>query len=153
MLVCLSAGGFLLFAGKSKGFGFLLLLVGLWLILDNPLESFEGSGVGEGESEDLSQTEPVMIDPSDTLDLHTFSPKEIASLIDEFIRQSQKSGFGLVKIIHGKGTGTLRRRVMALLARDPRVHAFYDAPRRSGGWGATVVELRPDQGTEGEAGG
>ena len=144
VLVCLSAGGFLLFTGKSKGFGFLLLLAGLWLILDNPLVRPEVSGVEEGGLEDLSQTEPVVLGPSDTLDLHTFSPKEVASLIDEFIRQSQKSGFGLVKIIHGKGTGALRRRVQALLAGGPRVLTFYDASRKSGGWGATVVELRPN---------
>lgn len=104
------------------------------------------SKVGEGAWEDVSQVEPVepaVIGPSDTLDLHTFSPKEVPSLLREFIHQSQKAGVYLVKIIHGKGTGALRRRVQGLLARDPRVLAFYDAPRESGGWGATLVELRP----------
>ncbi|UCF02483.1 MAG: hypothetical protein JSV14_02155, partial [Deltaproteobacteria bacterium] len=41
LLACLSVGGFLLVGGKSKGIGILLLLIGLWFVLDNPLESFE----------------------------------------------------------------------------------------------------------------
>ncbi len=89
-----------------------------------------------------TQVEPVVISPGDTLDLHTFSPKEVVSLLGEFIELSQKADVRVVKIIHGKGTGILRRRVRGVLARDPRVVAFYDAPSMAGGWGATLVELR-----------
>jgi len=146
---------------KSIGFGILFLLAVLWLILDNPLENFATLGVhdssntnspsDEGEVlADFSQREVVVVGPSDTLDLHTFSPKEVPSLLEEFIHQSQTAEIYLVKIIHGKGSGALRRRVQALLARDRRVLAFYDAPRKSGGWGATVVELMPRQKGEGD---
>ena len=83
--------------------------------------------------------------PGDSLDLHSFAPKEVASLLEEFIDLCQKADIRLVKIIHGKGTGMLRQRVHALLARDMRVLAFYDAPPKSGGWGATIVELRSGQ--------
>jgi hypothetical protein len=178
LLLCLSAGGFLLLGGKNKGFGIFLLLVGLWFVLDNPLESFEnleGScpfcghniqgrrrvpiqcpaceetvshpdpRIANGQRESVFQREPETIEPGDTLDLHTFSPKDVSSLLDEFIHLSQKANINLVNIIHGKGTGTLRRHVRSFLARDPRVRSFYDAPRKSGGWGATVVELEPYQ--------
>jgi len=165
LIVCLAAGLFLLLVEKEKGFGILFLLAALWLLLDNPLESFASPDVGdspaknsqfdEGEEvlANFTQGDSVVLGPSDTLDLHTFSPKEVPSLVEEFIHQSQKADIYLVKIIHGKGSGALRRRVQALLARDRRVRAFYDAPRQSGGWGATVVELRKDEGTEGEGGG
>ena len=178
LLVCLSGGGFLLMGGKSKGFGILLLLIGLWFVLDNPLESFENLDglcpfcghtiqgrrrtslhcpacertlshpdprIGNGHRESAFQSEPEIIEPGDTLDLHTFSPKDVSSLLDEFIYLSRKANINLVNIIHGKGTGTLRRYVRSSLARDPRVLSFYDAPRKSGGWGATVVELKPHQ--------
>ena len=158
------------------GFGILLLLVGLWFVLDNPLESFEileGScpfcgqiikgrrrtslhcpacertvfheepRIGNGHGESGFQRELEIIEPGDTLDLHTFSPKDISSLLDQFIHLSQEANIDLVNIIHGKGSGTLRRQVRSFLARDPRVLSFYDAPRKSGGWGATVAELKP----------
>ncbi len=157
LLVCLVAGLFLLLGEKSIGFAILFLLAVLWLILDNPLESFATLGVddssnansqsdeGENVLADFSPREAVVVGPSDTLDLHTFSAKEVPSLLDEFVHQSQRAEIYLVKIIHGKGSGALRRRVQALLARDRRVLAFYDAPRKSGGWGATVVELKAHQ--------
>ena len=166
---------------KSRGFGIFLLLVGLWFVLDNPLESFQNlegpcpfcghtiqgrrrdhiqcsaceetfshpdSNIGNGRGESAFQREPEIIEPGDTLDLHTFSPKDVSSLLDEFIHLSQQANIDLVNIIHGKGTGTLRRHVRSFLARDPRVRSFYDAPRKSGGWGATVAELKAQR--EGE---
>jgi DNA-nicking Smr family endonuclease len=102
--------------------------------------------------EEDRQVEHVTINPGDTLDLHAFSPKEVPSLLNEFIDLAQKADIGLVKIIHGKGAGILRRRVRGLLARDLRVVAFYDSRPESGGWGATLVELKPDRGNNGGAG-
>ena len=167
LLVCLAAGLFFLVREKSVGFSILFLLIVLWLLFDNPLESFAtlvGSGyqqngsshadgqlnLGKETVSEFSESDAFVVDPSDTLDLHTFSPKEIASLLGEFLRQSQKAEIYHVKVIHGKGSGVLRRRVQALLARDRRVLGFSDAPPNSGGWGATVVELRPTLDTEGE---
>lgn len=162
LLVFLVVGLLLLLGKRNIGLGILFLLLVLWLILDNPLEYFATQGghdssdanwhwdTGEGPLAGFSQREPVAVGPSDTLDLHTFSPKEVPSLLEEFIYQSQKAEIYLIKIIHGKGSGAMRRRVQVLLARDQRVLAFYDAPPESGGWGATLVELRPDKEPEGE---
>jgi dsDNA-specific endonuclease/ATPase MutS2 len=92
--------------------------------------------------------EPVVVRPDGTLDLHSFSAKDVPSLLDEFIRLSRRDGMKLVKIIHGKGSGSLRHWVHRLLDVDPGVARYYDASPGSGGWGATVVELMPRQ--EGE---
>ena len=164
LLVCLAAGLFLLSEEKSLGFSILFLVAVLWLLLDNPLEHFMKLRTSDSSEahchldeeevlDDFSQRDAVVVSPSDTLDLHTFSPKELPSLLEEFIHQSQNAEIYLIKIIHGKGSGALRRRVRSLLARDRRVVAFYDAPRESGGWGATVVELRPHQEEEDDKGG
>jgi hypothetical protein len=85
--------------------------------------------------------------PGDTLDLHTFSPREVAPLLRDFVDLCEQAGITRARIVHGKGTGVLRRRVRALLARDPRVAAIYDAPSDAGGWGATIAEFRsaPDE--------
>lgn len=106
------------------------------------------SRAGEEVFADFSQKEALVLGLGETLDLHTFQPKDLPSLLDEFIRVSQRDGLLLVKIVHGKGTGALRRRVHGLLAHDPRVANFYNAPPKSGGWGATVVKLKARQ--EGE---
>jgi dsDNA-specific endonuclease/ATPase MutS2 len=78
-----------------------------------------------------------------TLDLHTFRPSEIGDLIPEFLRECQLQGFATVRIIHGKGTGALRKGVHAVLGRDPRVERFTLCEGLEGGWGATRVWLRP----------
>lgn len=79
----------------------------------------------------------------DELDLHGVPPPEVDSLVDAFIEVSVAQHRGTVRIVHGKGTGTLRARVRARLARHPDVVAFGDAPSPGGGWGATVVRLGP----------
>jgi predicted RNA-binding Zn-ribbon protein involved in translation (DUF1610 family) len=115
---------------------------------DDSLVAKLQASAGEEILADFSQTEALVVGLGDTLDLHTFQPKDLPSLLDEFIRVSQRDGILLVKIVHGKGTGALRRRVRGLLAQDPRVANFYNAPPKSGDWGATVVELKALQ--EGE---
>jgi dsDNA-specific endonuclease/ATPase MutS2 len=103
------------------------------------------------DEQDFRIAEPVVVRTDGTLDLHTFSPKDVPSLLDEFIHLSCTDGMNIVKIIHGKGAGSLRQWVHRLLDVDPRVAQFHDASPGSGGWGATVVELRPRQ--EGESDG
>ena len=80
---------------------------------------------------------------SDELDLHTFLPRECADLVEEYVRAARAQGLSRVRIIHGKGTGALRRTVHAVLERHPDVASYALADAASGGWGATVVELRP----------
>ena len=78
------------------------------------------------------------------LDLHSFKPNEINSLIPEYITECIDRNILEIRIIHGKGKGVLRRGVHAILERDPRVISFEMAKDRSS-WGATIVHLTPDQ--------
>jgi dsDNA-specific endonuclease/ATPase MutS2 len=80
---------------------------------------------------------------TDELDLHTFQPRECADVVDEYLRAAQEAGMTSVRIVHGKGTGTLRRIVHGVLERHPAVRSYRLAGDRSGGWGATQVELHP----------
>lgn len=86
---------------------------------------------------------PVRIPITGELDLHTFRPQEIASLLDEYLAECARLGRREVRIVHGKGTGTLRTTVHAWLRRSPRVAGFHLSDEHSGGWGATLVRLRP----------
>jgi dsDNA-specific endonuclease/ATPase MutS2 len=85
---------------------------------------------------------PVRIPITDVIDLHTFHPRELPSLIEDYIEECVRLGFRSVRIVHGKGTGFQKRRVQAMLRDNPYVRAFADAPAEAGGWGATVVELK-----------
>ncbi|MFT3697578.1 MAG: Smr/MutS family protein [Kofleriaceae bacterium] len=73
------------------------------------------------------------------LDLHTFLPKECADVVEEYVRAAHEEGRALVRIIHGKGVGTLRTITHAVLARHPAVASFELAGPN---WGATVVTLK-----------
>lgn len=77
------------------------------------------------------------------LDLHTFRADEIGSLLPEYFSECRQRGILRVRIIHGKGSGTLRTGVHALLARLPEVaQVIWPADAHDGGWGATWVVLR-----------
>ena len=77
---------------------------------------------------------------TDQLDLHTFQPRDCADVVEEYVRAAQEAGFTEVRIVHGKGTGTLRRIVQGVLQRHPAVASFGQADAN---WGATRVELKP----------
>jgi len=83
----------------------------------------------------------MMIDG--VLDLHTFRPSEVGTLIPDYIEECLRLGILDLRIIHGKGTGSLRRTVHALLKRHPAVASFHLADESAGGWGATLVRLTP----------
>lgn len=79
---------------------------------------------------------------TDELDLHHFQPREVADVVTEYLHAAREAGFERVRIIHGKGTGTLRRVVESVLAKHAAVKSFQLAGS-GGGWGATAVELHP----------
>lgn len=87
--------------------------------------------------------EPVEIPITGTLDLHTFHPKEVKDLLIEYLSACLEKGILEVRIIHGKGTGSLRRTVHALLSKLPEVISYRLAGEDAGGWGATLVVLKP----------
>ena len=88
------------------------------------------------------EKEPHRIPIEDSIDLHTFAPKEAVSVVADYLEEAARLGFSEVRIVHGRGTGVQRRAVRAALSRHPLVDAFADAPPQAGGWGATVVRLR-----------
>jgi dsDNA-specific endonuclease/ATPase MutS2 len=90
----------------------------------------------------MNEPEPVILPIEDSLDLHPFAPRDIRSVVDEYLRQAVARGFAEVRLIHGKGTGTQRAVVRSVLATHPHVDRFFDGPPERGGWGATVVVLR-----------
>ena len=87
--------------------------------------------------------EPVDLPIDGALDLHTFRPGDLKDLVPDYLAACRERGILQVRIIHGKGTGALRRTVHALLARLPEVASFHPAEEGAGGWGATIVTLRP----------
>jgi DNA-nicking Smr family endonuclease len=77
------------------------------------------------------------------LDLHTFAPHEVKELVADYVAECASRGILELRIVHGKGTGALRRTVHAVLERHELVVAFRLADENRGGWGATLVTLRP----------
>lgn len=96
-------------------------------------------GAPPGDGDPFPDPVPLPIDG--TLDLHAFRPGEVKDLLAEWIGACREAGLTELRIVHGKGTGALRRTVESLLARDPRVRAFRAAGEDAGGWGATLVTL------------
>ena len=92
--------------------------------------------------------EPVALPITGELDLHTFRPREVTRLLDDYFAECAKRGIRRVRVIHGKGTGTLRATVHAHLRRSPGVAGFVQGDETSGGWGATWVTLSDRFSTE-----
>jgi dsDNA-specific endonuclease/ATPase MutS2 len=86
---------------------------------------------------------PLPIPIEDALDLHTFAPRDVASVVGEYLNEAAARGFREVRLIHGRGIGVQREIVRAVLGGHPAVASFADAPADRGGRGATVVRLRP----------
>ena len=89
-----------------------------------------------------SADDPVPLPITDELDLHTFRPSDVGELIPAYLEECRRKGIFSVRIIHGKGTGTLRATVHALLSRHPLVASVEACDERSGSWGATRVRLK-----------
>ena len=117
------------------------------MTFDFLLRMFRRASSETAETEDDSLdpnnpfTEPVVIEFSDVIDLHTIPPRQVHKVVEEYIEEAHSRGVGWVRIIHGKGVGVQREMVRSILARSPLVVDFRDAPPEVGGWGATIVTL------------
>ena len=111
---------------------------------------FKGSHVEVASSADSDEVidpynpfpELVEIEITDVLDLHTIPPRDVARVVEEYLRQTHEAGFPVVRIIHGKGIGVQRTIVRSILSKTPFVVDWTEAPPEAGGLGATIVRLR-----------
>lgn len=93
--------------------------------------------------DDFDPDAVVAVEITDELDLHHFQPREVGDVVTEYVHAAHAAGLRVVRVVHGKGTGTLQRTVHAALARHPLVVRFALADATRGSWGATLVELAP----------
>ena len=98
------------------------------------MEEHDEPGMGD---EDLEHPIPLVL--GDTLDLHTFLPREVPAVVTDYLEAVIALGLTEILIIHGRGSGVQRRAVRELLAKHPRVADFGDVPERAGG--ATWVRV------------
>lgn len=84
---------------------------------------------------------PVPLPITGELDLHTFRPADLGELIPAYLAECVARNLKEVRIIHGKGTGTLRTTVHSLLRKSPLVKTFRLGDEHTGSWGATRVVL------------
>ena len=89
--------------------------------------------------------EVVEVPITDTLDLHTFLPQEVADVVRDYLDAAWEKGLRELRIVHGRGIGVQRELVRKVLERDPRVRSFRDAPPEAGGWGATLATLGDEE--------
>jgi DNA-nicking Smr family endonuclease len=75
----------------------------------------------------------------DALDLHPFAPRDIVSVVEEYVTAAHAAGLRQVRLIHGRGTGVQRGRVQQALERHALVVEFWDAPESH--LGATIARL------------
>ncbi len=76
----------------------------------------------------------------DALDLHAFAPRDIKSVVEEYVNAAHEAGLREVRLIHGRGKGIQRGIVQQALERHPLVEEFWDAVESH--LGATVARLR-----------
>ena len=88
----------------------------------------------------MSNDDPVRVPIEDAIDLHSFAPRDVLSVVDEYLRAALDAGFSQVRLIHGRGKGVQRADIQRLLRDHPLVDRFWDAPESH--LGATVVRLR-----------
>lgn len=98
----------------------------------------------ERRDDDLEE-EAVLLPIEDSIDLHPFAPRDIPDVVESYLEAAQEQGLLEVRIIHGRGKGVQKERVRQVLSRSDIVERFEEATPDRGGWGATIVFLKPGE--------
>jgi DNA-nicking Smr family endonuclease len=88
----------------------------------------------------MDDQEPVRVPIEDAIDLHSFAPRDVISVVDEYLRAAHDAGFTEVRLIHGRGKGVQRADIQRLLREHALVERYWDAPESH--LGATLVRMR-----------
>ena len=88
----------------------------------------------------MEDQEPVRIPIEASIDLHSFAPQDVWSVVDEYLHAARDAGFTDVRLIHGRGKGVQRADIQRRLGDHPLVERYWDAPESH--LGATLVRLR-----------
>jgi len=126
-------------------FGFLLAILTLAVVFSGSTADSRKVGAPlstEDEAQAVDPDAPVEVPVEDSLDLHSFPPRDVPDVVDAYLEAAVEKGFTEVRLIHGRGIGVQRDRVQKLLARHSLVSGFHDAPPERGGWGATIAYLK-----------
>jgi dsDNA-specific endonuclease/ATPase MutS2 len=83
----------------------------------------------------------VELEITDSIDLHSFAPRDIKSVVQNYLTEANKKGYKIVRIIHGKGIGVQREIVRNILSETAFVKSFKTGDEFSGSWGATIVKF------------
>ena len=89
----------------------------------------------------MDEQHPLHIPIEGVLDLHTFAPRDIPSVVEDYISEAHTRGLGEVRLIHGRGRGVQRGIVQSVLEKHALVLAFFDDPDSH--LGATIATLKP----------
>ena len=95
------------------------------------------------DSEEPPEESAFVVPLTGELDLHNFAPRDVASVVEEYVRACRETDVLRLRLVHGRGQGVQRAVVRRLLARLESVVDFDDAPETLGGWGATLVRVAP----------
>ena len=95
------------------------------------------------DDDQFDEDEPFVVPIEDAIDLHTFAPREATAVLEEYFQACREKGILEVRVIHGKGTGQLKAKVESFLKKSAAVADFSGADFHQGGWGATMVRLKP----------
>jgi len=85
--------------------------------------------------------EPVRVEIEPELDLHAFAPRDIPSVVEEYVRVAHETGLRELRLVHGRGKGVQRGIVQDVLDRHPLVEEFWDDTDAH--LGATWCRLTP----------
>ena len=84
--------------------------------------------------------DPVRVPIEDAIDLHSFAPRDVIAVVEDYLEAARDAGFIEVRLIHGRGTGAQRAAIQRRLRDHPLVEGYWDAPESH--LGATIVSLK-----------